>query len=124
MPIKINRGTDVKVPPKEVLLENVKSQVNEAHLMASMEYMFDLMLDMMFKVIDTMVANGEITLTPEEQATYDSLKQAQSNIHTFDLQNSQFPNGRSVVDYMYYFKDIIKKRREEYFKIKQKFNIE
>lgn len=123
MPVKASRPQVNKVPSKDELLRHIQNTVNPAHLLASMEYMFDLILDMLFKMMDTMIAEGRITLTTEEQAMYDYLKQLQGQYHTFTLANGQFAGGTNVLDYMYYFKQLIMKEREKYFAMKAKYNI-
>jgi len=93
--------------------------------MASLEYMFDLVLDMSITMMDNMIANNNITLSENELANYNKLKALQSQLHTFDLENAEFPDGRgvNVLDYIYGLKQSIMTERIEYFKLKDKYNL-
>lgn len=117
--IKVNRKESPKVT-KEELMSEVQEGINPSHLFASLEYATDLMLDMLFLTVDAQVTSGDLALTEEQKVTYEALKTAQSETKSFDLQNSSFPDGLSVIDYMFGFKKKIQANREEYFKKKSK----
>jgi hypothetical protein len=121
--LQIEREKPIEITKSELLGE-VQNAVPIPHLMASIEYSIDLMMDMHLKIIDAMTLAGIITLTDTEKDTYDRLKTAQEHYHTFSLANDKFPDGVSVIDYMYHFKTIIMEKRAEYFKAKQEFNIQ
>jgi hypothetical protein len=120
---RIERKEPVVVT-KEELLNEVSSSVQIQHLLASVEYSIDLMLDMQFKMMDALVTSGAVALTAEEQEAFEKLKGAQGAYHTFTLGDTSFPDGLSVIDYMYHFKSIILQKRTEYFKAKEEFNIQ
>lgn len=124
MTVKASRKSTPKVT-KEELLSRVGKKEGQEHLLASLEYMFDMVLDMNIKMMDSLIANNNLTLTVEEQESYDKLKAMQEQLHTFDLGNPLFPDGRgtNVLDYIYGLKGSIMKERAKYFRLKDKLGI-
>lgn len=113
--IKIERDITPKVT-REELLNKTLEKVNLPDMLSSTEFMLDLMLDLLIKLVD----NHTDILTEQELETFNKLKALQGQIKTFDLVNKKFPNGVEVLDYIYGNKAEVMKGRMEYYIAKSK----
>lgn len=115
---------DVSNMDRDKLLSRAQDGVDTTHLMASMEYTLDLALDMIIMMMDCMLDQKIITLSELELETYNKLKAYQKALYTFSLNKPKFDiDGREAIDYIFYFKDVVMKRRAEYFEIRKKLEI-
>lgn len=122
MVMSIERTTkDIPQVDKSELLTRVMNPEMQTHSMASLEYTMELVLDMQIMTMDTLIAKGDIKLSAEQRVTYEKLKAYAQSLNTFNLTKSKFEiDGKHVLDYIFYFKDIVTKHRNEYFEVRER----